>query len=376
MEPTLLPLNVEMTAFHAIFSVHGQEFSFNILNVPPSSEGGNNSLKNVKLEGDRELRGLLAGLEPLVQQRLNQSTDVGRFTLEMKDILEHVVDVKSQVFLPSTDFYRRVYSDIEAVGWEHLVCLGEDLTSVRFRIFDRAGREHTVEITLPSTYPEVEPAVSLELPIAFQLQWSKEATLKDALNQLHETIDKFQDFWHVMEDIDMNVWVMEPVHPSRASSFRRIALGGHCSLTLTVNAFSPRSVPECRFFGSDLTIAPLRKRWNSNIRRWKVERLLRENLEDILETTFPSPQDSIQEDISADCGICYAFRLPNADGLGADRGSVPDRACDNPNCGRPFHSACLIEWLRSITTTRQSFDVLFGNCPYCSHPIAVKTTFQ
>lgn len=174
----------------------------------------------------------------------------------------------------------------------------------------------------------------------------------------------------------MNVWVMEPVHPSRASSFRRIALGGHCSLTLTVNAFSPRSVPECRFFGSDMVITPLRKRWNSNIRRWKVDRLLRENLEDILETTFPSPQDSIQEDISADCGICYAFRLPNVDGLGAETGSVPDRACDNPSCGRPFHSACLIEWLRSITTTRQSFDVLFGNCPYCSHPIAVKTTAQ
>lgn len=362
MEPTLLPLNVEMTAFHTVFSVHGQEFSFNILNVPPASETGKNSLKNVKLEGDRELRGLLSGLEPLVQQRLNQSTDVGRFALEMKDILEHVVGVKSQVSLPSTDFYRRIYSDIEAVGWEHLVCLGEDLMSVRFRIFDRAGREHNVEITLPSTYPEVEPAVSSELPIAFELQWSKEATLKDALNQFHETIDKFQDFWHVMEDIDMNVWVMEPVHPSRASSFRRIAL---------VNAFSPRSVPECRFFGSDLAITPLRKSWNSNIRRWKVDRLLRENLEDILETTFPSPQDSIQEDISADCGICYAFRLPNA-----ERGSVPDRACDNPSCGRPFHSACLIEWLRSITTTRQSFDVLFGNCPYCSHPIAVKTTAQ
>eukprot|EP01018_Ginkgo_biloba_P006628 Gb_35791 [translate_table: standard] len=363
-----------MTSFHTFFSIHGQEFSFNVHNVPPSSETGKTSLKNAKLEGDRELRKLLLGLEPLIQQRMNESTNVGRFVLEMKDILEHIVGAKSQASLPSSNFYHKVYSEIEAVGWEHLAGLGDDLASVHFRVFDQGGREHIVEIILPSKYPEVEPTVSSELPSALELQWWKEATLKDVVDQFIEIIEKFQDFWNIMEDIDRSVWVMEPVHPSKASSFRRIALGGHCSLSLIVNAFSPRSVPECRFFGSDLAIAPLRKRWNSNIRRWKGDKLLRENLEDILEITFPSPQDTVQEDISADCGICYAFRLPNVDAHGAERGSVPDRACDNPNCGRPFHSACLIEWLRSITTTRQSFDVLFGSCPYCSHPIAVKTT--
>ncbi|GLJ27361.1 hypothetical protein SUGI_0536870 [Cryptomeria japonica] len=316
MEPTLLPLNAEMTAFYTFFSVHGREFSFNIVNVPQSSQGQKVSLKNAKLEGDSELRSLLAGLEPLVQQRLNQSIDVGSFVLEMKDILEHVAgDVKTKFSLPSADFYRRVYSEIEVVGWEHVVHLGEDLASVHFRVFDEGAREHVLEITLPSKYPQVEPAVSSELPSMFELQWSNESTLRDVLNQFNELIKKFQDFWHVMEDIDMNVWVMEPLHPSRASSFRRIALGGHCSLSLTVNAFLARFVPECRFFGSDLVIAPLRKKWNSNIGRWKADRLLRENLEDVLEITFPSPQDSIQEDISAECGICYAFRLPNADDL-------------------------------------------------------------
>lgn len=273
MEPTLLPLNEEMTAFHTFFSVQGREFSFNIVNVPPlSSQGRKSSLKNAKLEGDLELRSLLAGVEPLVQQRLNQGTDVVSFALEIKDILEHIVGgVKSQVSLPSADFYRRVYSEIEDVGWQHVVHLGEHLTSVHFRIFDEGAREHVVEIALPSKYPEVEPAVSSDLPSAFELQWSKEATLRDALNQINELIKKFQDFWHVMEDIDMNVWVMEPVHPSRACSFRRIALGGHCSLSLTVNAFTPRFVPECRFFGSDSSIAPLRKKWNNNIGRCTLD---------------------------------------------------------------------------------------------------------
>lgn len=40
-----------------------------------------------------------------------------------------------------------------------------------------------------------------------------------------QAVDKYQDFWAVMEDIDKKVWVMEPEHPSRADTSRRIALG-------------------------------------------------------------------------------------------------------------------------------------------------------
>ena len=32
------------------------------------------------------------------------------------------------------------------------------------------------------------------------------------------------------------------------------------------------------------------------------------------------------------------------------------------------------QWLRSVTTTRQSFNMLFGECPYCSKPMKVKIT--
>jgi hypothetical protein len=36
--------------------------------------------------------------------------------------------------------------------------------------------------------------------------------------------------------------------------------------------------------------------------------------------------------------------------------------------------ACLVEWLRVLPSTRQSFGTLFGVCPYCSTQIVVKTT--
>ncbi|KAJ7518163.1 hypothetical protein O6H91_21G057500 [Diphasiastrum complanatum] len=216
-----------------------------------------------------------------------------------------------------------------------------------------------------------------DLPKALELNWWSGAGLKHILSQCRKAIDSFQDFWTVMEDIDRKAWVLEPVHPSRAISFRRIALGGHCSLSITVDALSPRTLPEYRFFGSENSVAPLRMRVINNLNRWKMDMLLLENLESVLELVIPSRQDIGNEDSSADCGICYAYFIPNAYVTGSDpcgEASRPDRVCENLNCGRTFHGACLVEWLRSLTTTRQSFDVLFGHCPYCSHPIAVKNS--
>ena len=54
--------------------------------------------------------------------------------------------------------------------------------------------------------------------------------------------------------------------------------------------------------------------------------------------------------------------------------SVPAHSCDNEACGRPYHAECLAEWLRADPSTQQSFNTLFGACPYCAAPITVKTT--
>jgi hypothetical protein len=40
-----------------------------------------------------------------------------------------------------------------------------------------------------------------------------------------------------------------------------------------------------------------------------MERLVRENLEDVLGVTFPSPQDSDRDDVTSECIICYSYRL-------------------------------------------------------------------
>lgn len=61
---------------------------------------------------------------------------------------------------------------------------------------------------------------------------------------------------------------------------------------------------------------------------------MRENLEVLLETRFPRKEDKKKEELSVECGICYAYRLQD---------QLPERVCDNPKCARPFHRMCLYE---------------------------------
>jgi E3 ubiquitin-protein ligase FANCL len=141
--------------------------------------------------------------------------------------------------------------------------------------------------------------------------------------------------------------------------------GNHCSLQVTVDANRPRATPVCSFMGADSITGPLREQFNKNLHKWNSKMTLRENLESLLGIKFPSPKTSQKEEFSVECGICYSYRLDNA---------LPDRVCDNQKCGKPFHRTCLFEWLRAIPSSRQSFDTIFGECPYCSSPITCKTS--
>lgn len=124
-----------------------------------------------------------------------------------------------------------------------------------------------------------------------------------------------------------------------------------------------------------------------------------ENLAILLETTLPrSHTVSNKNDEQADCGICYAQYLPvgkvdcliehllsslptylliedstvlEDDEFGDNSGSAPDYTCENLSCSRAFHTVCLRDWLRSITTTRQYVEKIsspvFFSCSFDSN---------
>ncbi|BBH05851.1 zinc ion-binding protein [Prunus dulcis] len=267
----------------------------------------------------------------------------------------------------ASNFYRAVYSEeskilwvlnayskdqkktpeIEEVGWEHLVRFGGDLTSLSFRILDGKGRMHIIEIQLDKTHPKCPPSISADVPYMFDLKWSTHSRLKDVVQQFKKHLEKLQAFWSTLDDIDRSLWVVDPKQASPAVSYRQINMGNDCFIVLSINAFDPRSLPEIN------------------------DKQFLENLKCLLETQLPISPDVQKNEQQVECGICYAQSLPIDEELRHKSGTGTDYTCDNTSCKRAFHSICLVDWLRSITTTRQSFDVLFGSCPYCSEPVAV-----
>ena len=92
-----------------------------------------------------------------------------------------------------------------------------------------------------------------------------------------------------------------------------------CSTTAHVPVLSPQalhiaapaSLPELHFLGAERILAPLRHALNTNLGRWRPSRGVRENLQDVLETTFPSPQQGATADAdeyAVECAICYNYR--------------------------------------------------------------------
>ncbi|XP_012704361.1 uncharacterized protein LOC101757948 [Setaria italica] len=277
-------------------------------------------------------------------------------------------------------FYSSVFAQIEEIGWERVVsAAGDDgVSCLTFRVVDEQGRVHLLEITLPMGYPASPPSITAEVPYLPKIQWSKSSRLKDVICQFQEHLKILQEFWSIMDEIDKVLWVVDPTKSAYAMSHRRLALGDDCYILLHVDPRKPSSLPECRFLGADEKLDRLIMNWRKNRRRWDTKKKFHENLACVLDFALPAPPsvNNVKEDEKADCGICYAKHLPVDDELGAHSGCATNYTCENPSCSRAFHSVCLRDWLRSITTTRQSFDVLFGNCPYCSDPVAVKVTNQ
>ncbi|KAL5209915.1 hypothetical protein ABZP36_005538 [Zizania latifolia] len=277
----------------------------------------------------------------------------------------------------SAAFYSSVFAQIDEVGWERLVSSKGDgsASCLVFRVLDDQGRNHLLEVSLPMNYPACPPSIAADVPYLPELVWSKSSRLKNVFCQFQEHLKILQDYWSIMDDIDKVLWVVDPTKPTYAMSHRRIALGDDCYVLLHVDARKPRSLPECRFLGKDRKLDRLMINWRKNRKKWSADKKFHENMSAVLDFVLPPPPSvNINDDEQADCGICYAKHLPTDDELGAHSGSITDYTCENPSCSRAFHSVCLRDWLRSITTTRQSFDVLFGDCPYCSDPVAVKIT--
>ncbi|XP_078000850.1 E3 ubiquitin-protein ligase FANCL-like [Glandiceps talaboti] len=356
--PLLVPQNTDKTLYEGFLSVAGKEYLLRI-ELPKSKE-----LKYARILCSWELQHLLRGYTDIVHQRLQQSQDLVAFIVELKNILERVTQTKRATRETETpQYYSELIKQIEDIGWEKLADVDSSFTSLQLKASDSGNRQHVITINLHTQHPKIAPSCNVDLPVLFRLNWSPQSQLKNIHHQFSQELEKYQDFFAVVDEIDNKTWVLEPEQPYYASTLRRIALGSSSSLQINMDPFHPRMFPECKFLGADHVINPLRDKLNTNLENWNPEETVLTNLQNILATEFPSKTNTKKQDFSVECGICYSYRLDTA---------IPDKVCDDPRCGQPFHQSCLYEWLRALPSSRQSFNTIFGECPYCSKPITVK----
>lgn len=359
--PLLLPQDKDGLSYDGFITINKQAFRFSI------KQPIGKLMKDSSINCSWRLWSILRGYEQVIKQRLVQSQDLASFLVEFKTLVEKLVKCKqdeSQTL--SLNIYSSLTKELELIGWDKLTYVNESFDIIKLKTRDSKEREHIVTIHIPEEYPDVLPKCSVDIPDVFHFKGHNitEGRLLECLyHQFCELVHSFEMFWDVVDELDQNCWVLEPEHPTKADVARRIAVGSNTSLYIKINPRHPRMLPECRLMGADSVVMNLRENMNKNLQEWDPDKPIVQNLEALLEKEFPSRQTSKKEDFSVECGICYAYRLDNA---------IPESVCDDVRCGQPFHTCCLYEWLRALPSSRQSFNIIFGECPYCNKPITVK----
>ncbi|KAF7721028.1 hypothetical protein EC973_005538 [Apophysomyces ossiformis] len=311
------------------------------------------------LYGDAEFQRLLHGREEWVEQRLSQCDDVEIFLADLKDTLETIPTAKNTI---SAQRYKRLVAELHTIGFDRIQHMSESLDRVAFDL-NVSNRLHAVHAYFPPTYPIVAAQLSIDIPCEVSMEPS--TSLEDMLTQCRNLLAQYDTFFTCMEEIDTYTRVLEPEKPTRRDTWRRIALGNHCSVHVEIDPLMPRETPKVRFFGSEKRIAGLLQNWTEYVDHWNINWTPYENLRSALHSTCISQKevdDSARSD--TECGICYSYKLRHQ----THGEQTPDVVCTNEQCNRGFHPSCLYEWLRANPKTTRSFNVLFGECPYCNEP--------
>ncbi|KAF0700142.1 Aste57867_9330 [Aphanomyces stellatus] len=375
MEGVLLPETIKCANYRGFIAVGKRQFMIRVTNTKLKPDSVDVSLSRAGLEAEAELATLLQPYIGVLTRRLQQSPSIESFLTELHDLLESIFRGASHALVeaPPLAYYETLLDDVSKLGWDRVVEINTDdkghWNGLHVRVSDSSGRAHVVSFLMDVNYPTSPPVCGVDAPEPLPpLQWgAPHPSLQHAIDQIHVHLEKFQDFWAVMDDIDKKCCVLEPERPTRGCKRRRLAIQPAISLQFEVlDPLLPRAIVDVVWFGRDAAVHPLRETMYANLAKWNATDKLRKNLERVLNVRFPSPKSAAAAaDLAIECGICYAHRLD---------GRIPDRVCDSANCARGFHDTCLLEWLQSIPTSRKSFGTIFGSCPYCRAPISSKST--
>jgi len=267
--------------------------------------------------------------------------------------------------------YNLLLSQLNSIGLENVQYMDPKLKSFDISICDSSGRQHSIHIDLPEGNRIYPLDVTAELPCSIPA-FSAKTDIPTAISSIRGLLNEHHMLFDQLDQLDSHSWVLDPIQPTRRHTHRRLALGQHCSLHLEIkDTVNPCNAPDLQLYGAESRIAKWRDALSRNMASWDPSKTLLENVLKVLELpTLPQKDAAFDASADVECGICYAYHLAHSDhttpAQTTSKDQIPSQICNNDTCGRAFHHRCLYEWLRSVPTTRQSFNVLFGFCPYCN----------
>jgi E3 ubiquitin-protein ligase FANCL len=279
------------------------------------------------------LQELLQHGGPAAAARLGAAQDASTMLVELSDLgaaARRYDTYKTGCISWSAEVLSSILADLSTVGWRRVHHISPDLSEMAITMTDAAARQHMIKMKLPFNYPAAPPAIQADLPIPITAPITHQvhaqrhhhhttrntSPLLAALKQSEAVISSCQEFLDIMEQIDSQTWVQAPSDPSRSCTTRRISLGKHCSLSITLDPASPTAAPpaDVQFLGEASAIAPMHQAWYSNLGLWDPCSSFLGNIQQMLGFQIPGPQDDDAGDdqgLSSDCAICYAYLLPD-----------------------------------------------------------------
>eukprot|EP00056_Hartaetosiga_gracilis_P001384 m.44643 g.44643 ORF g.44643 m.44643 type:complete len:332 (-) comp10615_c0_seq1:2639-3634(-) len=253
--------------------------------------------------------------------------------------------------------------ELDKIGWKN-VKLSTSFSHFQLLCQDANGTIHTCTVKLLPSYPSSPPQCSVSLPVPFEMKWSNESKLHGVYIQFCAAVSSCELFWRDVQEIYERVRVLDPASFDSRSTQLRLAMHDSVSLHLSLNPSLARQRPHIQFMGPDQQVDALMDTFTRY--EWDSTKSLLNNLMAACGSSLIVTSESLIQQSDGDnllCGVCYSYKL---------EGHIPSEMCKNRPCSRCFHLSCLVEWLRCLPDSKQSFSTLFGSCPYCESPMSVQ----
>lgn len=292
------------------------------------------------------------------------------------DKIVEIVEFDGDKIKDDTNIYRKILQEYSEFTKFYLNLksaeLAYDMSAISVVTSDSAGREHAVGFKVNYSIKDLFSFKCYDLPCEkTKIFQEKSSSLIHLFDMFLNYLESLQQFLDLMDVIDSNSTVLDPIKPSKKDCFRRIWLENNVSVVITFDPYNITSNPKFVFLGPDSSVNVYRAKINENLERWDSNSgdILNEILILLGLLEFPKKMDTegncgelLSDD--TDCCICYFSEL---------NGKSPEIVCDNRTCQKLFHVECIYEWLLSINSKRV-FNEIKGPCPNCSKIISCPLT--